>query len=85
MGYRWNRDRKGLSGNRQELVGQINIRTTAAQQAAYIAAGGASWLREQLDAEAARQACAPTAHNPFPTGPDRFTQNQCTITTRDFP
>lgn len=64
------------------LTRQIFARATDAQHVAYLAAGGADWLRTQLDAEITRQRLAPTptAHNPFPTGPDRFTQNQCRMT-----
>lgn len=47
---------------------RIFARMTPAQHVAYLAAGGAKWLRAQLEAEAARQrqAPTPTAHQPFP-------------------
>lgn len=50
------------------LTRQIMARATDAQHVAYLAAGGAEWLRSQLDAEIVRQRLAPTptAHNPFP-------------------
>lgn len=50
------------------LVPALNVRLTLAQHAAYLAAGGAEWLRAQLEAEIVRQRLAPTptANNPFP-------------------
>lgn len=47
---------------------QIMARATDAQRNAYLAAGGADWLRAQLDIEIRRQRerPAPTAHQPFP-------------------
>lgn len=50
------------------LTRQIMARATAAQHVAYLAAGGADWLRRQLDAEIIRQRTQPepTAHQPFP-------------------
>lgn len=50
------------------LTRQIFARATDAQHVAYLAAGGADWLRTQLDAEITRQRLTPTptAHNPFP-------------------
>jgi hypothetical protein len=74
------------------LAIQIFARCTRAQKAAYLAAGGAGWLRAQLDAEIVRQRLAPTptAHNPFP--PARFTVTDAktgepvphTVTVREF-
>lgn len=50
------------------LVPALNVRLTQAQHHAYLAAGGAEWLRAQLEAEIVRQQLAPTptANNPFP-------------------
>lgn len=83
MGSTQGRDCRGrITKGDGSLSRQVFARLTPAQHVAYLAAGGAEWLRSQLDAEITRQRLAPTptAHNPFPTGPDRFTQNQCRIT-----
>jgi len=46
----------------------INVRCTQAEHRAYLAAGGADWLRAMLNVEIQRQRTqpAPTAHQPFP-------------------
>ena len=52
----------------EALRSQVFVRLTNAHHVAYLQAGGAEWLRRQLDAEIVRQRLAPTptAHNPFP-------------------
>ena len=83
MGATQGRDKGGkLTKGDGSLSRQVFARLTPAQHEAFRAAGGVLWLRRLIDAEIARQLLSPTptAHNPFPAGPDRFTQNQCRIT-----
>ena len=51
------------------LAIKVQVRLSVAQRATYVAAGGADWLRAQLDTEAERQRHTPTAHQPFPLSP----------------
>ena len=48
---------------------QVFVRLTDAQHDAYLAAGGADWLRYAIEAWRVSQQLAPTptAHNPFPS------------------
>lgn len=83
MNHRGDRAHRGrFTKYASHLTQHIDARVTEGQHVAYLAAGGATWLRLQLEAEIVRQReqPTPTAHQPFPTGPDRFTQNQCRIT-----
>lgn len=58
------RPSKGASA----LTRQVFARLTGAQHVAYLAAGGADWLRATLNLEIERQRTrpTPTAHQPFP-------------------
>lgn len=69
MGSTQGRDPRGrITKGDGSLSRQVFARLTPVQHVAYLAAGGAEWLRSQLDAEIARQRLAPTptANNPFP-------------------
>jgi hypothetical protein len=76
---RWGEGRKPKE---DPLHARIFVRLTSRQNDRYLALGGAKWLRDQLDIAEGRQRAhpEPTAHQPFPTGPERFTQNQCPMT-----
>lgn len=72
MGTTWSRDRRAQRGTLEPVTHQLCMRLSDAQHAAYLAAGGATWLRAELDAEAERQRSAPTANRPFPPAPPGF-------------
>lgn len=62
------------------LSSTVNVRLTREQHDTYLALGGVDWFRRTLDEAKPLEVSQPCAHQPFPIGPDRFTQNQCRIT-----